>query len=165
MQILLFSPLTTGSQMKESQNKSDMEQTAPKKTSDELAQERTDMASERTDLAIERTILANDRTLMAWIRTAVSLISFGFTIYKFMQEFRKDEHAPRPDTFFTPRIVGMMLIGIGFLGLSFALIQYRSDMKRLRALSDLMSRSLTPVFAMLILVLGLMLFFAALFRQ
>jgi uncharacterized membrane protein YidH (DUF202 family) len=35
------------------------------------------------DLSIKRTRLSYDRTLMAWIRTATSLISFGFTIYKF----------------------------------------------------------------------------------
>ena len=37
------------------------------------------------DMARERTILAADRTLMAWIRTTLSMISFGFTIYKFLQ--------------------------------------------------------------------------------
>jgi putative membrane protein len=36
-----------------------------------------------TQLSIERTMLAHERTLMAWVRTATSLISFGFTIYKF----------------------------------------------------------------------------------
>ena len=36
-------------------------------------------------LALERTRLAAERSLMAWVRTALSMISFGFTIYKFMQ--------------------------------------------------------------------------------
>ncbi len=36
-----------------------------------------------TRLALDRTALAHERTLMAWVQTAVSLISFGFTIYKF----------------------------------------------------------------------------------
>ena len=38
-----------------------------------------------TRLAVDRTRLAYERTLMAWVRTATSLISFGFTIYKFFQ--------------------------------------------------------------------------------
>jgi len=38
-----------------------------------------------TKLAVDRTRLAYERTLMAWIRTATSLITFGFTIYKFFQ--------------------------------------------------------------------------------
>jgi len=38
-----------------------------------------------TDLAFERSRLASERTLMAWIRTSLSMISFGFTIYKFFE--------------------------------------------------------------------------------
>ena len=45
-----------------------------------------------TRLAADRTWLADERTLMAWIRTATSLISFGFTIYKFF-EFEAGEKA------------------------------------------------------------------------
>jgi putative membrane protein len=46
----------------------------------------TDLAVQRTDLAIERTMMAANRTLMAWVRTSTSLTSFGFTIYKFLQQ-------------------------------------------------------------------------------
>ena len=45
-------------------------------------------ASVSTKLAVDRTRLAHERTLMAWVRTATSLISFGFTIYKFFQFLR-----------------------------------------------------------------------------
>ena len=64
------------------------------------------------DLAYERTILAENRTLMAWIRTAISLISFGFTIYKFFHEISQ---ASRPHPFLTAREVGMLMIGVGLL--------------------------------------------------
>ena len=36
-------------------------------------------------LAMERTRMAADRTLMGWIRTALSMIGFGFTIFKFLE--------------------------------------------------------------------------------
>ena len=52
----------------------------------------TILAEERTDLAYQRTIIAAERTLMAWIRTALSMIGFGFTIYKFFQ-YQADEIA------------------------------------------------------------------------
>jgi len=42
-------------------------------------------ASINTNLAYERTNLAHERTLMAWVRTGTSLITFGFTIYKYFQ--------------------------------------------------------------------------------
>jgi putative membrane protein len=38
-----------------------------------------------TRLGVERTRLAYERTMMAWVRTATSLITFGFSIYKFFQ--------------------------------------------------------------------------------
>ena len=56
-----------------------------------------------TDLAFERTMLAHERTLMAWIRTATSMISFGFTIYKFFQELNKTSEAR--ESLFTPKIL------------------------------------------------------------
>jgi len=36
-------------------------------------------------LSFERTRAAYDRTVMTWIRTAASLITFGFSAYKFFQ--------------------------------------------------------------------------------
>ena len=48
-------------------------------------------AEKTTDLGYERTRLAADRTLMAWIRTSVSMISFGFTIFKFFMYLRESD--------------------------------------------------------------------------
>ena len=38
-----------------------------------------------TNLSVDRTRLSYERTLMSWVRTSTSLITFGFTIYKFFQ--------------------------------------------------------------------------------
>ncbi|HJS56277.1 MAG TPA: DUF202 domain-containing protein [Chitinophagaceae bacterium] len=116
-----------------------------------------------TDLAYERTMLAHERTLMAWVRTAVSLISFGFTLYKFFQEWRKTEEPVQ--SFFTPRIVGMIMILFGLLGLFVAEMQHQRAVQRLRRDYPAAQRSLSSVLAILILLFGLALFFAALFRQ
>ena len=120
-------------------------------------------ALSNTDLAFERTMLAYERTLMAWIRTAISLISFGFTIYKFFKEWRKDEQPVQ--TFFTPRIVGMTMILFGLVGLLFASVQHFTAVKKLRKDYPAIQRSLSAVLAILILMFGLALFLAALFRQ
>ena len=65
-------------------------------------------------LAIDRTRLAAERSLMAWIRTALSMIAFGFTIYKFLQAIQQQSTVPvyRPNA---PRNVGLLLVGIGTL--------------------------------------------------
>jgi len=116
-----------------------------------------------TDLAFERTTLAHERTLMAWIRTAISCISFGFTIYKFFEEWRKTEQPVQ--TIFTPRIVGMVMILFGLMGLVFATIQHYTAIKKLKRDYPNVQRSLSSVLAILILMFGLALFLAALFRQ
>jgi len=120
-------------------------------------------ALSNTDLAFERTMLAYERTLMAWVRTAVSLISFGFTLYKFFEEWRKNEQPVQ--SLFTPRIVGMIMILFGLLGLLFAQIQHYRAVKRLRIDYPKVQRSLSSVLAILILMFGLALFLGALFRQ
>jgi putative membrane protein len=99
-------------------------------TSNELAQQRTELADERTNLAVTRTLIALDRTLMAWIRTATSLISFGFTIYKFFEGMRQGEP---PDTthLMTPRDVGLVMIGLGVGGLILAILEYRKQTEAL----------------------------------
>jgi putative membrane protein len=59
-----------------------------------------------TRLAVDRTRLAHERTLMAWVRTATSLISFGFSVYKFFQfELSKED------------IVAVLVSGLGVLAL------------------------------------------------
>jgi inner membrane protein YidH len=129
------------------------------KTSDE-------MAEERTDLAYERTALANDRTLMAWVRTATSLISFGFTIYKFFEDMADVDKSKAANHLISSRDVGMILILFGLVGLFFGLLQYRSDMQRLRmSYTKVKLRSFTPFLAILMLIFALLLFFAALFKQ
>jgi len=120
-------------------------------------------ALSNTDLAFERTALAYERTLMAWIRTAISLISFGFTIYKFFQEWRKTEEPVQ--SIFTPRIVGMIMILFGFIGLLFASVQHYTAIKKLKRDYPNVQRSLSSVLAILILIFGLALFLAALFKQ
>jgi putative membrane protein len=85
-----------------------------------------------TSLAVARTMLAHDRTLMAWVRTATSMISFGFTLYKFFQYLQDDRTATQVDRLVGPRGVALVLIGIGIGGLGLATLDYRQQMAELR---------------------------------
>ena len=107
-----------------------------------------------TILAVERTRLAYDRTLMAWLRTAVSLISFGFTIYKFFQ-FELDRRAAAgrvvgPTEF----ALGMILTGI--VALMLALVEYNQSIRALRREygAQVVPRSMPVVVAAMVSVLG-----------
>ena len=105
-------------------------------------------------LALDRTRLAYERTLMAWVRTATSLISFGFTIYKFF-EYLKQEKAPITDRWFGPREFALLMIGTGLVALFLATIEHRRHLQTLRTHYGPMPYSLAAVVAVLIAILGL----------
>src|SRR5262245_43026286 len=88
-------------------------------------------ASVSTKLAIDRTRLAHERTLMAWVRTATSLISFGFTIYKFFQ-FLREGQAPAAEGMLGLRGFATLMIAIGLTALLLATVQHRRDRRALQ---------------------------------
>jgi putative membrane protein len=106
-----------------------------------------------TRLAVQRTRLASERTLLAWIRTCTSLITFGFTIFKFFQYLATDKHR---ETVVSPWVVGMAMILIGLTGLMLAAIQHRQEMKALQADVGDMPYSIAGVMAALIAGLGVL---------
>jgi len=105
-------------------------------------------------LALDRTRLAAERTLMAWVRTALSMISFGFTIYKFLQVLQEQSTLPvlRPQT---PRDVGLTLIGIGTFAVIIASVQHWKYISKLRPDQPYKPWDLTFIVACLIGFLGL----------
>jgi putative membrane protein len=117
-----------------------------------------------TELAVDRTRLAHERTLMAWVRTAASLISFGFTIYKFFQ-YLQEKGQGREERALGPREFALLMIGIGLTALFLATLQHRRDMVRLRAQYPFVPNSLATVVAGLIAVLGIISFVAIILRQ
>jgi inner membrane protein YidH len=110
--------------------------------------------SVNTKLAIDRTRLAHERTLMAWVRTATSLISFGFTIYKFFQFLRDGE--PAPESMVGLRGFATLMIGIGLTALLLATLQHRRDRLELQAEFGPMPYSLAGFVAVLVAVLGVL---------
>jgi len=81
-------------------------------------------------LALQRTIQAQGRSLLAWVRTSLSLIGFGFTIFKALQYLYQEgsQQLLRPQT---PRNIGLFLIITGTVPLLLAIVQY---VRALRAL-------------------------------
>jgi putative membrane protein len=117
-----------------------------------------------TRLAVARTRMAADRTLLAWVRTSTSLISFGFTIYKFFQYLRQTQQV-EPMGLVGPRGFALLMIGIGVVVLIVATIQHRRDMKELRMEYGHVRYSLATMLAALIGTLGVLGLLAVLFRQ
>ena len=106
---------------------------------------------------MERTVIAEERTLMAWMRTSVSLIGFGFTIFKFFQYLQATENVKigRP---YTARNLGLSLIALGTLALAGAAWQHRNVLKRLGIEQAKHMWSMTFIVAILVILIGVLAF-------
>jgi len=110
-----------------------------------------------TRLAIERTRVAYERTVMAAIRTATSLITFGFSAYKFFQMDLFDGRTSRPGpnpTLLGPKEFGLTLIALGLLSLMLAWFEYHRDIKTLKREYPMMPRSNIGIVACLVALVG-----------
>ena len=119
-----------------------------------------DPATER-DLA--RTRNSYEQTMMSWIRTATSLITFGFSIYKFFQleAFTRTTQ----NHLIGPREFSLMLVSIGMISLVLATLEYRQSIRTLGAQSTIGTHSLAVTVAALISLLGILALLAMIFRQ
>lgn len=118
-----------------------------------------------TQLAWTRTNLAYERTLMAWVRTATSLISFGFTIYKFFQFEAGKALTTRTDMLLGPRAFATAMIAIGIVALAMATTHHVVRSRRVRALGIDLEFSPATIVAGLVSGLGLLSLGLVLFDQ
>lgn len=93
---------------------------------------------------------------MAWTRTATSLITFGFTLYKFFEFLHSSGQAVQSQHLFGARTFGLIMIGIGVLALVVACIQHRVQMRRLNTYYPDAPFSLALLVASLIACLGVL---------
>ena len=121
------------------------------------------MALNEIRLSLENTRLAYERTMMAWIRTATSLITFGFSVYKFFQIDQPS--GAHGDRLVTPRGFGIILISMGLFALLLATVEHVASMRMLRKELPGAPRSLSALLAGLISILGILALIAAIFRQ
>lgn len=114
------------------------------------------VAPDQMNLALERTYLAHERTLMAWTRTATSLITFGFTLYKFFEFLHERGEATRSQQVVGARTFGLIMIGIGVMTLVIASLQHQLQMRRLKTYFPDAPFSLSLLLAAVIACLGIL---------
>lgn len=100
------------------------------------------------NLGAMRTMMAADRTLMAWIRTSLAMLSFGYTIYKILQELQDAGKLLPEDS--TPRNAGVLLSVAGTAALIMGIVEYRGTLMLLR--QYVASRRIRPALIMAILM-------------
>ena len=114
-----------------------------------------------TKLAFDRTWVAYERTMLAWVRTATSLITFGFSVYKFFQILRAE--SARTNYLVGARQFGILLVGLGLASLVLATLEYRQNIRRLEY--EVRPRSLAVIVAALLSILGVVALGAMIFSQ
>ncbi len=115
-----------------------------------------ELAEERTELAALRTAMAASRSLMAWVRTALSMIGFGFTLYKVLQGFGD---TIRPGA---ARNAGLFLIGLGTVSVLFGWLEYWLVAREMRRQHGQALRRFPLLLAGLVALMGVLLFLDAL---
>ena len=128
--------------------------------------DKTKAVKSSTDLAVTRTVMAADRSLMAWIRTGLSLISFGFTIYKFL-EYSKEQFVGSgviSHSASSPKIVGLFLIGLGIISLLMGIIENEMTIRTLREAHVFKRKRYSLIMSIMLLVFGVLLFLGVVLR-
>jgi putative membrane protein len=113
------------------------------------------------DLGAIRTVLAADRTLMAWLRTSLSMLSFGFTIYKVLETAAKAGALARPES---PQKVGLFLVAMGTAAMVLGVIDYWVTLKDLQRVGPFRLGRPVLFISLLMAVAGVALFTAIIKR-
>jgi putative membrane protein len=85
------------------------------------------------DMSVINTVMACDRTLMSWIRTALSMLSFGFTIYKFLESLAQQGHLARSES---PQRVGLGLCAMGAVAILLGTYGYWTTLRDLNRIDE-----------------------------
>ena len=102
---------------------------------------------------------------MAWIRTALSMIGFGFTIYKFFQYLPEEIAAGnirRPNA---PRNLGLTLIALGTLALVAAAFQHWILLRDIGTTKFRQNISVSLVVAIAVILIGATAFYGVVMRH
>jgi putative membrane protein len=112
---------------------------------------------EGTELSLARTRLAGERTLMSWIRTSFSMISFGFTIGKFLEYLNSQPGSEA--RIGEGRTLPTLLILLGLISLVVGCWEHRHLVVQLNARTgERLRPSAVGVIAVLVALIGLLAF-------
>ena len=110
-----------------------------------------------SDLGETRTNMAPERTLMAWIRTSLSMLSFGFTIYKFLETVASQPGAVHSAS---PQRVGLFLTGMGVAAIVLGTFSYWTTLRDLRRVEAFRLGRPVLLMALIMSIAGVAMFFS-----
>ena len=108
-----------------------------------------------SEMGEKRTIMAADRTLMAWIRTSLSMSSFGFTIYKFLDGLAEQQQIAHSNS---AQHIGLFLVGLGITAIVLGTIGYWITLRDLQRVEMFRLGRPVLVMALIMSAAGVLLF-------
>jgi inner membrane protein YidH len=115
-------------------------------------------------LSLDQNRLAAERTLMAWVRTSISMIGFGFFIYKFLQVIQ-GQSAVAAVRSQAPRNLGLVLTSLGTVVVVVAAFQHWTYVRSLRTDRPYKPWDLSFIVAWLTAIVGALMFGSILLRS
>ncbi|MFV8258572.1 YidH family protein [Bdellovibrio bacteriovorus] len=144
----------------------------PERTSNEMAQERTNLSEHRTDLSEHRTELsesrsdlsavrshlANERTHLAYMRTGISLVSLGITMNRFswflLENKEISRYGGRP-FLHDAKNTGLGMVILGCAMLIWSLYRYSQTAKQIESHHYLPAHRSVRIFTLSLIFIGI----------
>ena len=125
--------------------------------------EKKEIALLKKENDAERSRIASEKLQLNWIKWNVTCLGLGFTAYKFYYA-RLENHQSPIGHYITGQEMGMFLIVLGFVTLTFATIQHKKKVENLKLLLPTIHYSLSLRLSYVILVFSLLVFLIVLLR-
>ena len=125
--------------------------------------EKREIAILKKENDAERSRVASEKLQLNWIKWNVTCLGLGFTAYKFYYA-RLENHQSPIGHYITGQEIGMFLIVLGFVTLTFATIQHKKKVENLKLLLPTIHYSLSLRLSYVILVFSLLVFLIVLLR-
>ena len=125
--------------------------------------EKKEIALLKKENDAERSRIASEKLQLNWIKWNVTCLGLGFTAYKFYYA-RLENHQSPIGHYITGQEIGMFLIVLGFVTLTFATIQHKKKVEKLKLLLPTMHYSLSLKLSYVILVFSVLVFLVVLLR-
>jgi len=125
--------------------------------------EKMEMAVIKKENDAEKSRIASEKLQLNWIKWNVTCLGLGFTAYKFYYARLENNQSPI-GYYITGQEIGMFLIVLGFVTLTFATLQHKKKVEKLKLLLPTMNYSLSLRLSYVILCFSVLVFLIVLLR-
>jgi len=125
--------------------------------------EKKEIAVLKKENDAERSRIASEKLQLNWIKWNITCLGLGFTAYKFYYARLENNQSPIGH-YITGQEIGMFLIFLGFITLTFATLQHKKKVEQLKLLLPTMHYSLSLRLSYVILVFSVLVFLIVLLR-